>query len=95
MSTNEQWHVDPHFPTLVVDSEGREVASVFIGLPKSLEEGEARVQLAEKRARLIAQAPAMTEALRELLGDRYLADPINADRMSKTRAILAQLDAKP
>lgn len=40
------------------------------------------------------QAPAMLEALKALLADPYLADPINKDRMAKARAILAAVEGK-
>lgn len=40
----------------------------------------------DANARLISAAPDMLEALRELLADRYLSDPVNADRMAKARA---------
>ena len=40
-----------------------------------------------KDTALLAAAPAMREALRELLlDDPYLSDPINAQRMAKARA---------
>lgn len=39
-------------------------------------------------ARLIAAAPQIAAALEDLLADKYLADPINRDRMAKARAAL-------
>jgi hypothetical protein len=39
--------------------------------------------------RLIAAAPLMFEALRELCNDKYLSDPINTDRMKNARAAIA------
>ena len=39
-----------------------------------------------KDTALLAAAPAMREALRELLDDPYLSDPINAQRMAKAWA---------
>jgi hypothetical protein len=46
---------------------------------------------AEANARLIAGAPAMLAALEELCADKYLADPINADRMGKAKAAIAKV----
>jgi hypothetical protein len=45
---------------------------------------------AEANARLIAAAPEMLAALEELCADKYLADPINADRMGKAKAVIAK-----
>lgn len=44
----------------------------------------------EADSHLIAAAPDMAEALRGLLDDKYLADPINAERMAQARAALAK-----
>lgn len=106
MSTNEHWHIDPHLPVLVVDAEGNCVASSFIGVPGDSE----ALAKAEARARLIAQAPAMAEALKdaeesagEILsivdgGDDDAKENATA-RLAllqrELRAILAQLEAKP
>lgn len=90
MSTNEKWHVDPRLPLVIVDESGRDVAAVFLGQFGS-HEAQAKT---EARARLIALAPEMAEALRELMADKYLADPINADRMAKASTILSKLEAK-
>ena len=45
----------------------------------------------EANARLIASAPEMLAALEELCADKYLADPINADRMGKAKAVIAKV----
>ena len=42
-------------------------------------------------ARLIAAAPDLLAALEELCADKYLADPINADRMGKAKAAIAKV----
>jgi hypothetical protein len=41
-------------------------------------------------ARLISAAPELLAALVELCADRYLSDPINADRMANARAAIAK-----
>jgi len=46
----------------------------------------------EKHAPLLASAPELLAALKELLSDKYLADPINADRMAKARAAIAKAE---
>jgi hypothetical protein len=45
----------------------------------------------EANARLIAAAPEMLAALEELCADKYLADPINADRMGKAKEVIAKV----
>ena len=45
---------------------------------------------AEANARLIAAAPEMLAALEELCADKYLADPINADRMANALAAISK-----
>ena len=54
------------------------------------EDGEAREAERLANARLIAAAPEMLAALEELCADKYLADPINADRMGKAKAAIAK-----
>jgi len=44
----------------------------------------------DRNARLIAAAPELLDALQDLLKDKYLADPINADRMAAARAAIAK-----
>ena len=43
-------------------------------------------------AELIAAAPDLLDALRELCADPYLADPINDDRMAKAKASIAKAE---
>ena len=43
---------------------------------------------------LISAAPDMLAALENLLGDKYLAAPINADRMAEARAAIAKATGK-
>jgi hypothetical protein len=45
-------------------------------------------------ARLISASPDLLAALENLLGDKYLADPINADRMAEARAAIAKATGK-
>lgn len=52
--------------------------------------GEQGYPVVDADARLIAAAPDMLEALRELLADRYLSDPVNHDRMASARAAIAK-----
>ena len=46
----------------------------------------------EANARLIAAAPDLLAALRELCGDKYLADPINLERMKNARAAISKVE---
>ncbi len=41
---------------------------------------------------LFAAAPELLQALKELCADKYLADPINADRMKNARAAISKAE---
>lgn len=43
---------------------------------------------------MLAAAPAMLDALKALLADKYLADPINADRMAEARAAVDSAEGR-
>ena len=45
-------------------------------------------------AQLIAAAPELLQALKELCADKYLADPINADRMKNARAAICKAEGR-
>jgi hypothetical protein len=53
-----------------------------------------RGPVAQKYGTLFAAAPEMLEALKELLNDTYLADPINKERMAKARYAVAKAEGK-
>jgi len=64
----------------IYGKDGTEIAEILQGLTPEWRDN----------ARLIAAAPELLEALKELLADKYLSDPINADRMAKARAAIAK-----
>jgi len=65
----------------IYGKDGTEVAEILHGLTPEW----------RGNARLIAAAPEMLAALEELCADKYLADPINADRMGKAKAAIAKV----
>jgi len=73
-------------PTIVGVNDA--IAEVFnLYRPNAEDDAESE---AMANARLIAAAPEMLAALEELCADKYLADPINADRMANAKAALAK-----
>jgi hypothetical protein len=76
-----------------VGSDGATISGRRHGTPYSFTIAETFGYKGERvaNARLIAAAPEMLEALEGLLADKYLADPINADRMGKARAAVAKV----
>jgi len=73
-------------PTIVGANDA--IAEVF-NLYRPNAEDDAENE-AMANARLIAAAPEMLAALEELCADKYLADPINADRMANAIAVIAK-----
>jgi hypothetical protein len=74
-------------PTIIGGNDA--IAEVFnLYRPNAEDDAESE---AMANARLIAAAPEMLAALEELCADKYLADPINADRMGKAKAALAKV----
>ena len=81
--TSGPWHLGRRAGNPAIYSQdGAEIAEILQGLTPEWREN----------ARLIAAAPEMLAALKELLADKYLADPINADRMARTRAAIAKAE---
>lgn len=80
--TDSPWKIEPFaFGQRIVGANGEEVAEIA----RSLNPDH------KANARLISAAPEMLAALEGLLADKYLADPINADRMGKARAAVAKV----
>lgn len=52
------------------------------------------LEVSEANARLIAAAPDLLQALKELCADKYLADPINADRMKNARLAISKAEGR-
>jgi hypothetical protein len=83
-ATGEDWdgaHVTDKHGRIVADCQGCDIPGAC---------GEVGTDEAKANARLIAAAPDMLAALEELCADKYLADPINADRMGKAKAAIAK-----
>jgi hypothetical protein len=84
-ATGEDWdgaHVTDKNGRIVADCQGCDMPGAS---------GEVGTDEAMANARLIAAAPEMLAALEELCADKYLADPINADRMANALAVIAKV----
>jgi hypothetical protein len=84
-ATGEDWdgaHVTDKHGRIVADCQGCDIPGAC---------GEVGTDEAKANARLIAAAPEMLAALEELCADKYLADPINADRMANALAVIAKV----
>ena len=77
--TPGEWHVGTKPGPIVYGPNGEQVTAENLMLPD--EENKAN-------ARAIAALPDLLSALEGLMQDKYLADPINAERMAPARAAL-------
>ena len=83
--TKGPWRTEG-FENLVVNSaEGYTMTLAAGGKDACLDELKAN-------ARLIAAAPELLDALRELCADKYLSDPINLERMKNARAAISKAE---
>lgn len=73
----------PQEPTVIARNNACRVAETCEMPGQDVDERRAN-------ARLIASAPELLSALQDLVADKYLADPINADRMASARAAIAK-----
>ena len=81
--TTSPWHLGKRSGNpAIYGKDGTEIVEILQGLTPEWREN----------ARLIAAAPEMLAALKGLLADRYLADPINDCRMAKARAAIAKAE---
>jgi len=88
-------HTHTHGPWHITDEGSQIVIQTFSDHPTGTLARMYRAdELAHSDARLISAAPDMLAALEALLSDKYLSDPINADRMAASRAAIAKATGK-
>lgn len=81
--TESPWHIGRRAgKPAIYGKDGTEIAEILHG--STLEWRE--------NARLIAAAPEMLAALKGLLADKYLANPINDDRMAAAKEAVAKAE---
>jgi hypothetical protein len=84
--TPAPWKIEPHDHANVIWADNGTICDVFHANENDdMTSGFPVMQESEANARLIAAAPELLEALQELLCDKYLSAPLNADRMAKAR----------
>ena len=76
--------------TCVTTSNGAPISAVICEIDTKSVATDDATRLAN--ANLIAAAPELLNALKELCADKYLADPINADRMKNARAAISKVE---
>lgn len=90
--TAEKWEILKADRSEGNESEGKDMAGCLANGDKVI--AYFPTLSAMGNANLISSAPEMLAALRELLADKYLADPINGDRMARARAAIAKAEGE-